>query len=145
MSKLKSLAEKVYGNWATKSLAVGAVATFIDVCIGNVLVFGLHFSTAVSAMMALAVGSTINFIGQRRFAFNEKKVATPVVRWVLMTALQIPIHGQLVHVFRDTWGVPYTLSKMLGDVIVFGVIQLVVLRYLVFPKREEPATSSPSA
>jgi putative flippase GtrA len=143
MSKLKQLGKNLYNSWATRSLAVGAVATFIDVCIGNALVFGLHFTTAVSAMLALAVGSTINFIGQRKFAFNERKVATPVVRWVMMTAAQVPVHGQLVHLFRDSWGVPYTFSKMLGDVIVFGVLQLVALRYLVFPK--EPATSTPSA
>ncbi|MBK7862093.1 MAG: GtrA family protein [Archangiaceae bacterium] len=137
MSKLKQLLHRIATSWATRSLAVGAVATAVDVVIGNLLVFGLHLSTAVAAMIALAVGSTLNFLGQRRFAFNERKMATPVMRWVLMTALQIPVHGQLVHVFRDWWGVPFTFAKMGGDVIVFGVLQLVMLRYLVFPKTPE--------
>jgi putative flippase GtrA len=142
---VSNLLRKIYDSWATRSLAVGGVATLIDLAIGNTLLFVGHLSTAVSAMLALAVGSTVNFIGQRRFAFNEKKVATPATRWVLMTAAQIPIHGQLVHLFRDSWGVPFTFSKMIGDVIVFGILQLVVLRYLVFPKREEPALAATSA
>ena len=148
------LLKKVIASWATRSLAVGAVATAIDVTIGSFLVYVLGLPTAVSAMLALAVGSTVNFLGQRRFAFNERKVATPAARWALMTAAQSVVHGQLVQLFRDAWGVPYPLAKMGGDLLVFGVLQLVLLRVFVFPKKraETPAetaapalaTSSPS-
>lgn len=145
MSKLKQLVKRVYTSWATRSLAVGAGATVVDLLVGNALLFGLHFTTAASAMCALAVGSTVNFLGQRRYAFNEKKVATPAWKWALMTAIQAPIHGQLVAVFRERLGVPYTFAKMTGDLVVFGVLQLVILRYLVFPKPPlDPATSAPS-
>lgn len=148
---LKKLFQKVIRSWATRSLAVGAVATAIDVAIGSFLVFVLDVPTAISAMLALIVGSTLNFLGQRRFAFNEKKVATPAARWALMTGAQMLVHGQLVHVFRDWWGVPYPLAKMGGDMLVFGLLQLVLLRLFVFRKAEpEPlpdpalATSAPS-
>lgn len=140
------LLKKIIASWATRSLAVGAVATAIDVSIGSFLVYVLGLPTALSAMLALAVGSTVNFLGQRRFAFNEQKVATPAARWALMTAAQSVVHGQLVQVFRDGWGVPYPLAKMGGDLLVFGVLQLVLLRVFVFPKKraETPAPAAPS-
>lgn len=138
---LKSF-KKLIASWATKSLAVGAVATAIDVSIGSFLVYVVKLPTAISAMLALAVGTTVNFLGQRKYAFNEKKVATPAVRWALMTAAQSVVHGQLVHVLRDWWGVPYPLAKMGSDVLIFGVLQLVLLRVFVFAKPR--ATSSPS-
>ena len=148
---LKQLLQKIIRSWATRSLAVGAVATAVDVAIGSFLVFVLELPTALSAMIALVFGSTLNFLGQRRFAFNENKVATPAARWALMTGGQMLVHGQLVHVFRDWWGVPYPLAKMGGDMLVFGLLQLVLLRLFVFPKRApepEPvvavATSAPS-
>ncbi len=141
---LKSF-KKLIASWATKSLAVGAVATVIDVSIGSFLVYVVQLPTAISAMLALAIGTTVNFLGQRRYAFNEKKVATPALRWALMTAAQSLVHGQLVHVLRDWWGVPYPLAKMGSDVLIFGVLQLVLLRVFVFARpRAEAATSSPS-
>ena len=88
MSKLKLLLQKHYNTWATRSLAVGLVATAVDLSVGNALVFLLHFTTALSAICALAVASTVNFLLQRRYAFNEKKVATPAWKWALMTAIQ---------------------------------------------------------
>ena len=141
LQKLK----KVVASWATKSLAVGAVATAIDVAIGSFLVYVMQLPTASSAMLALAVGTTVNFLGQRRYAFKETKVATPAAKWALMTAGQSIVHGQLVHVFRDWWGVPYPFAKMGSDVLVFGLLQLVLLRLFVFPKeRDALATSAPS-
>ncbi|MBL8949663.1 MAG: GtrA family protein [Myxococcaceae bacterium] len=136
---MKQLLLKVWRGWVTRSLAVGAVATAVDVGIGSLLVFAFGWPTAGSAMAALAVGSTLNFYGQRRFAFDEKKVAMPAAKWAAMTGVQLVVHGQLVHVFRDWWGVPYPLAKMGGDIIVFGVLQLVLLRYVVFAKAKEPA------
>jgi len=142
MRRLKQLLQKAWRGWATRSLAVGAVATAVDVSIGSLLVFVFSWPTALSAMAALAVGSTLNFLGQRKFAFDEHKVAMPAAKWVAMTALQTVIHGQLVHVFRDWWGVPYPLAKMGSDIVVFGVLQLVLLRYVVFPKTQKPAVSA---
>jgi putative flippase GtrA len=138
------LLSKVWRGWVTRSLAVGAVATAVDVSIGSLLVFVFDWPTAWSAMAALAIGSTLNFFGQRRFAFDEKKVAMPAAKWAAMTAVQLLVHGQLVHVFRDWWGVPYPLAKMGSDIVVFGVLQLVLLRYVVFTKSKDAATAAPS-
>jgi hypothetical protein len=51
---------------------------------------------------------------------------------------------------HDRWGINYTLAKMLCDLLVFTFGQLLLLRYVVFPKAKHPkpegeaATSSPS-
>ncbi|MBL8950731.1 MAG: GtrA family protein [Myxococcaceae bacterium] len=134
---------ELVSGWAVKSLLVGAVATGIDLCIGSGLVFVLGWPTAAAAMAGLGVGSTLNFLGQRRFAFNAEKVAMPAVKWAAMTAVQTVVHGQLAHLLRDGWGAPYPVAKLVSDFVVFGALQLLLLRYVVFPK--EPVTGIFSA
>lgn len=138
MSKLKSLAQKIYRSWATRSLAIGAVATFVDVTIGTILVSFLEMPTRFGAMCALAVGTTVNFLGHRYFAFRESnaKVADPAMRWLAMTVLQTIMHGQLMVMLRDWWGVPFVPSKFAADLVVFTGAQLLIVRYVVFPKKE---------
>jgi putative flippase GtrA len=142
VSKLKALAGRLYRSWATRSLAVGAGATAVDVTIGTVLASGFHVQTRVAAMAALAVGTTINFLGHRYIAFREKnaKVADPAMRWVAMTLVQTVLHGQIMVMMRDWWGVPFVPAKFLADILVFTGVQLLLVRYVVFRK----ATSSPS-
>jgi len=132
---MKRVISKLLNGWATRSLAVGACASLVDLGIGTLLATVLHVPTAFAAMAALTAGSTLNFLGQRRFAFKEAAVALPAARWAAMTAVQIVIHGQLVQLFRDGWALPYPLAKLGGDVIVFGALQLVLLRYVVFANR----------
>ena len=139
----KSRLQRLAGWWAARSLAIGAAATFVDVTIGTLLVWVVHLPTRPSAMIALGVGTTLNFIAHRYFAFGEKnaKVADPAVRWIAMTLVQTLVHGQLVVMLRDWWGVPFVPAKMAADLVVFSAAQLLLVRYVVFPKK---ATSSPS-
>ena len=51
------------------------------------------------------------------------------------------IHGQIVVLMRDHVGVPFVFAKMIADLGVFSVGQLLWLRYLVFPKK--PAIAKP--
>jgi putative flippase GtrA len=143
--------KRLTGWWATRSLAIGAGATAIDVTIGTLLLTLAHLSTLASDMLALAVGTTLNFLAHRYFAFKEKnpKLADPALRWVLMTVAQTLVHGQLVRMLRDWWGVPFVPAKMAADLVVFSAAQLLLVRYVVFPKKKDAppdgvATSSPS-
>jgi hypothetical protein len=79
-----------------------------------------------------------------RFAFPDRdtRLAQTAVRWALVSAAQILVHGQLVTVLRDQLHVPYVPAKMLGDLAVFTLLQLALLRWVVFPKKRgerEPA------
>jgi putative flippase GtrA len=143
--------KKLTGWWATRSLAIGAGATVVDVTIGTLLVSVAHLPTRASAMLALGVGTTLNFLAHRYFAFREHnpKLASPAMRWLLMTVVQTIVHGQLVVMLRDWWGVPFVPAKMAADLVVFSAAQLLLVRYVVFPKKspeatEVAATTSPS-
>lgn len=136
----------------TRSLAIGAGATVIDVTIGMILSQIVGLATRPSAMLALSVGTTLNFLAHRYFAFRQQnaKVRDPAMKWLAMTIVQTLVHGQLMVMLRDWWGVPYVPSKLISDVLVFTVAQLLLVRYVVFGKPQQPedeaavATSSPS-
>lgn len=130
---------KLTSWWAARSVLVGAAATVLDVVIG-LISLQLGASTRVSAMIGVTIGATFAFFANRFFAFKDTsaKVAAPAVRFIVMTVVQIVIHGQVVKWLRDDIGVPYVASKVLSDLAVFTASQLVLLRYLVFPKAKTP-------
>ncbi len=119
----------------TLSLLAGAVATVFDLAIGTTL---LHFGTPtrVAAMVGTTFGCTLAFFLNRYVAFreNKPKVLKSAIRYTLLMAVSIAIHGQVVVLLRDSSGIPYVPAKMIADLCVFTFAQLVVLRYFVFPK-----------
>ncbi|MEW6432102.1 MAG: GtrA family protein [Myxococcota bacterium] len=208
-SKKPGLLKRLWGSWATRSLAVGAVATAIDLAVGLSLL-SIGVSTLVSARVGVAIGSTFTFAANRYFAFREHNpnvttrsllfiltmsavvtmasawaagfipdsfsigwlfavavlaVTMPAqihwlrhtdpdlkgqaTRFVTSTLISMYIHGLLVEWLRDKMGVPFAISKMAADLVVFTFVQLLLLRYLVFKKKpatgEPPATEAPAA
>jgi putative flippase GtrA len=204
------LLKRLWASWATRSLAVGAVATAIDLAVGlSLLTVGV--STEVTARVGVAVGSTFTFAANRYLAYREHNpnvttrslvfiltmavvvtmssayaadfVPQPLrVGWLVVVsvlALTLPaqiywlrhtdpdlkgqatkfvtstlismyFHGLLVKWLRDDQGVPFAISKMAADLVVFTFVQLLVLRYVVFKKPAatagEPAsTDAPGA
>ncbi len=138
--------KRIFKSWVTLSLGAGAIATVFDLALGTTL---LHFGTPtrVAAMMGTTFGSTIAFFLNRYVAFREKKpdVARAALRFIGATFISIVIHGQLVVLLRDDVGVPFVPAKLIADVCVFSFIQLLVLRYFVFPKPKALPTSDSSA
>lgn len=130
--------------WAPKSLLIGAMASGLDLAIGTFCAVVLMLPTRVCTAAGLVVGATINFLAQRRFAFQDRdtRLAQSTVRWLIVTACQILLHGQLVTILRDRLGVPYVPAKMAGDVVVFTVLQLLLLRYVIFPERKQQSAES---
>lgn len=160
---VKSRLQRFWKSWATRSLIIGAVGAGIDIIITNLLVLHLDFSWRWGAMTGLIVGASVNFLLNRYIAFREHAAfVSPLVRFAVMTAVQSLIHGQVVvmigALMRDVvwplhrWGIEatalesmkLTFAKMVADVLVFTVLQLVILRYVIFPrKKAEPeATAS---
>jgi putative flippase GtrA len=127
-------------GWATRSLAVGAVATLVDVCVLLVCVRWLGFPNPLGAAVGVSVGSTVAFFGNRWFAFtdSDKEMAPQVLRFVATISVGIAIHASLVHVMADMFAVPVVLAKLIADLAVFGLGQLFLLRYVVFPLAKEP-------
>lgn len=133
----RSLLRRLWSSWATRSLAVGAVATVVDVALGTTLL-ALGAPTRGAAMTGSIVGAAFTFLANRYFAFRDHApaLAAPAVRFVAVTLLSSALHGQVVVMLRDQAGVPFVVSKLIGDVLIFTFGQLLVLRYIVFPKKK---------
>jgi putative flippase GtrA len=116
---------------------VGAVATLVDVGVLLASMRWLHASTAEGAMLGVAVGSTVAFIGNRRYAFRSSARAwfPEALRFVAGTGVGMVVHALLVRTLADRLGVPVVLAKLVSDVCVFTFGQLLLLRFFVFPAR----------
>lgn len=128
-------------SWATRSLAIGSVATVIDVAVLVFCVELLHAPNPIAAMVGVTFGATFTFFANRHFAFRDHTpdVAPQAMRFVVTTATAMVIHASLVYVFANKLGVPVVIAKIMADILVFSVGQLLVLRYFVFPeKRASP-------
>jgi putative flippase GtrA len=128
--------------WVSRSLAVGAVATAVDVTVLLLAVRWLHLSNPVGAMLGVAVGSTVAFLGNRRFAFQDSDGPwlPEALRFLAGTAVGMVVHGQLVRLLTDQ-EIPLVLAKLMADVCVFTFGQLLLLRFFVFPARGSPPRS----
>lgn len=124
-----------YRSWATRSLAVGAVATLLDLLVLLFLVKVFRFPNPLAAMVGVAFGATLTFVANRHYAFRDHapELAPQVVKFASATAVGMCAHGACVFLLADRWGVPVVIAKLLADIIVFSVGQLLLLRYVVFP------------
>jgi len=138
---LLSVMRWAWQSWATRSLAVGAAATALDICVLLVCVKLLNLPNPVGAAVGVTVGSTFTFYANKHFAFRDAgaAVGSQALKFVGATACSMVIHASFVWLLADRMGVNVVLAKMIADVAVFSVGQLLVLRYLVFPKAVIPA------
>ncbi len=138
-SKLKQRLHTIWNSWATRSLAVGALATGIDLIIGTSLNSGFHVETRISAMSGSIIGGAFTYFANRFFAFKEKnpELASSMLKFVVVTCFSSIVHGQLVVWLHDSLAWPFVVAKMVADVAIFTFAQLLVLRYIVFPRSEK--------
>lgn len=133
-------------SWATRSLAVGAVATAVDIGVLLLCVEVFHFPKPAGAMVGVSVGSTLTFFANRHFAFrdHEPEIAPQALKFLLATAGGMVAHAGCVWFFTDRLAVPLVIAKMMADVCVFTFGQLLVLRYVVFPARRPEPSERPA-
>ena len=133
--KLKGL----LGSWATRSLAIGAVATAVDVSILLTCVHFFDLPNPVAAMAGVLVGSTLTFFLNRRFAFKavQGEVGPQLLKFSVTTAIAMGIHAGVVWLLADHFGLEVVIAKFIADILVFSVGQLLVLRYVVFPEKQQ--------
>jgi putative flippase GtrA len=135
-SSFRAVVQRVLRSWAARSLQVGALATLLDICVLLVCVRVLKLPTPVGAAVGVAIGSTLAFFLNRHFAFRagDTPVAGQAVRYVVSTLIAMSIHASLVGILADRFDVPVVVAKLIADVLVFSIGQLLVLRFLVFRK-----------
>ena len=144
-SSYRALLQRVLRSWAARSLQVGALTTVVDVCVLLVCVRLLHLPTPVGAAAGVAVGATLAFFLNRIFAFRAQgtPVAGQAVRFILSTLIAMAIHATLVGILADRFDVPVVMAKLIADVLVFSIGQLLVMRFLVFRKSPHGAAGQP--
>jgi len=127
---------RIWESWATRSLAVGAVATAIDVAVLLAVVGLLAWPNAAASAVGVTVGSTFTFFANRHFAFRDHtpQLAPQAIKFVISTGVALLLHAWLVWFLADQHGVHVVLAKLVADLLVFTGGQLLVLRYLVFPR-----------
>jgi putative flippase GtrA len=142
-SSFRALVDRVLKSWAARSLQVGALATAIDVCVLLICVRIFKLPNPAGAAAGVAVGSTVTFVLNRTFAFRDKHspVGPQALRFILSTLVAMAIHAPLVYLLANKVGIDVVVAKLIADVLVFSVGQLLVLRFLVFHK--SPAVRPP--
>lgn len=147
LSPLARLLARLWRSWATRSLAVGGVATVLDVLTLLACVELARLPTPVAAMAGVVVGAVWAFFANRRFAFPDSrgKLSAQALRYGVATGGAMLVHAALVGWLADRVGVPVVLAKLGADVAVFTVGQLLLLRYVVFPRRELPPPAAAAA
>lgn len=140
---LVALIKWAWHSWATRTLAVGAGATAIDVCILLLCVKLFRLPNPLAAMVGVLVGSVFTFFANKFFAFRDHnpKLAPQAAKFAVATAVGMLIHAQFVYLFADRMGFNVVLAKFAADIVVFTVGQMLVLRYFIFPKK--PAALAP--
>jgi putative flippase GtrA len=144
-SSFRAVVQRLMQSWAARSLQVGALATVVDICVLLVCVRLLRLPTPVGAAIGVAIGSTLAFFLNRSFAFRAQ--GTPVtgqaVRYIISTLIAMSIHAPLVGILADWLDVPVVVAKLIADVFVFSIGQLLALRFLVFRKAARQAAQEP--
>lgn len=135
-SSVRALVQRVMDSWAARSLQVGALATVVDVCVLLVCKKVLKLPTPVGAAIGVAIGSTIAFFLNRRWAFRAQgtPVAGQAVKFLISTLIAMSIHAPLVGILADWLDVPVVVAKLIADVLVFSIGQLLAMRFLIFRK-----------
>ena len=143
----KDRLKKLWSGWVSRSLVIGGGATLIDLVIGTIMHHGFGISARVSAMTGVIAGAAFSYFANRYFAFRERtsdKVVSSMLKFVGVAIISSIVHGQVVVWLTEKISLPFVAAKVIADIVIFGVSQLFVLRYIVFPKskRDDAAAQS---
>ncbi len=132
--RLPRFVTKLSGFWAVRSLLIGAIATGCDLGTLIFLVQAFGLDPVPGAALGVAVGATVNFALNRRFAFAGQggKLWPQLFKYALTIGAEMSVHATVVFFLSDEWGLNYVLAKLSADVLVFLGANLAVLRWFVF-------------
>lgn len=134
----KAFLSRVVHSWATRSLAIGAFATAVDVGVLLATLHFLKFPKPVAAMSGVLVGSTLTFFLNRRFAFDQKNqedLGPQLLKFVVTTGLAMGVHAGVVWLLSVHFHLYVVFAKFAADILVFSVGQLFIFKYIVFRKK----------
>jgi putative flippase GtrA len=129
----------VVDGWAARSLAANALASVSDYAVLLFCAKVLGLPSSACAFFGLSVGVTASFLLNRRFAFRNSSasVGGALIRYVAAISSLIPLHAVAVGFLTDRAGIPIVLAKLLADATLLLGGQLLLLRYVVFPRNKD--------
>ena len=119
---------------------MGAIATVLDILVLLLCVKVFALANPVGAMIGVIAGAIWTFFANRYIAFrdHDPKLAPQALKFGIATFGSMWVHAGVVWLLADRLGLNVVLAKLLADIAVFSVGQLLLLRYVVFPKKKEP-------
>lgn len=104
-----------------KSLLVGSLSTVISMLALYVLVAWLKVPPAVANLPTLALGSIIQFLGNRQWVFlgTSGKIHWQALVFILLEVASFTLNGALFKLCVVTLGLHYLLSRLITTSVVF--------------------------
>ncbi len=109
-----------------RSVGVGAVGTVADLAALTLIATGLSFGPRLASPIALAIGLSVQFFGQKLFAFQDKRRA-----WGSQAALFLAVEGvafllnlALFDVAVRFLPVPYLLVRVAVQFVIYAGVCL---------------------
>jgi putative flippase GtrA len=136
--------ERLGRHWAVKSLAVGAVASAVDLVL--LLTANRLGGLPPGACAATGVlgGALTSFLLNRRYTFRQQgPLMGPALRFAAGTLLLTALHAASVTWLSRQLAAPLLLAKYGSDVLVLLGGNLLLLRYVVFRDAHPPAPGAP--
>jgi putative flippase GtrA len=133
---VRRVIRRLLNLWATRSLLVGGVATVVDVSCMVTAVEWLGWPRVPAAMLGVSVGATVSFLLNKYFAFrdHESKLGPQALRYAAATGGAMLVHASFMFVLTTMLGVFYVISKFIADLVVFSGGNLLLMRFIVFPR-----------
>jgi len=132
-------------HWAGLTTLFGSFSTVFDLGLVILLVQVFHFNPAAAAPIGVFLGSSVHFTLNRLFAFRDSRghVVAQAMRYLAGTIIAAGVHAGVVYVLTDRWHVYYVISKFIADILVFTGGNLLLFRFLVFPKTHDCVKEAP--
>lgn len=144
---IRKLCARLASRWFVRSLLVGAVSSACDY--GTLLFCArvLQWPSAFCAACGLAVGSTLSFTLNRCVAFTDCRTPlwSSALRYAGAIGALMVVHASAVGLLTDRAQVPILVSKLIADVTILSAGQLLLLRYIVFPRNKAAASPAVSS
>ncbi len=121
-----SLHKRLSLRTIVKSAGVGALSSFVDLAVMAVLVSGFAFSARVASPIALGAGLSCQFVGNKLFAFDDKRArwGKQALQFAMVEAIAFMANLALFDVAVRVVPLPYLLVRILTQSTVYFGLSL---------------------
>lgn len=129
---------RLAAHWVVRCLAVGAVSSACDYSLLWVTAVVVRLPTPLCAMIGVSVGSTVSFLLNRAISFRDSHntFGGAALRYAAVIGSLMIVHATAVGLLRDRAHWPILVAKLVADLCILTGGQLLLLRYVVFPRNK---------